>query len=100
VAQPREAIAAMRARIPQDPGDIKNIWRLAALASITALTGSALIALALAEGALDVDAAWAAAHVDEDWQMSQWGRDEIALARRDFRKTEFDAAAAVLRLTG
>ena len=30
--------------------------------------------------------------------MSQWGRDEIALARRDFRKTEFDAATAVLKL--
>jgi chaperone required for assembly of F1-ATPase len=98
VAQPSEAIAAMRARIPQDPGDIKNIWRLAALASITALTGSALIALALADGALDVEAAWAAAHVDEDWQMSQWGRDDVALARRDYRFAEMQAAALVLRL--
>jgi chaperone required for assembly of F1-ATPase len=98
VAQPSEAIAAMRARIPTDPDNIKNIWRLAALASITALTGSALIALALAEGALDVEAAWAAAHVDEDWQMSQWGRDEAALARRDYRFAEMQAAALVLRL--
>jgi chaperone required for assembly of F1-ATPase len=98
VAQPSEAIAAMRARIPTDPDNIKNIWRLAALASITALTGSALIALALAEGALDVEAAWAAAHVDEDWQMSQWGRDDVALARRDYRFAEMQAAAMVLRL--
>ena len=73
-------------------------WQLAAVSSITALTGSALLALALAEGALDAETAWAAAHVDEDWQMSQWGRDEIALARRAFRFAEMQAAATVLRL--
>jgi chaperone required for assembly of F1-ATPase len=98
VAQPAEAVAVMGARIPKDPDDIKNIWRLAALSSITALTGSALIALALADGALDVEAAWAAAHVDEDWQMSQWGRDELALARRAYRFAELQAAVTVLRL--
>jgi chaperone required for assembly of F1-ATPase len=92
VAQPKEAVAAMRSAIPGEP------WRLGALSLITALTGSALIALALAEGALDVEAAWAAAHVDEDWQMSQWGRDELALARRDYRLAEMQAAATVLRL--
>jgi len=92
VAQPREAIAAARATIPTDP------WRLGAVSSIVALTGSALLALALAAGAIEADAAWAAAHVDEDWQMSQWGRDEIALARRAFRRGEFDAAVAVLKL--
>lgn len=90
--QPPEAVAAARAVLSGD------FWVLAAVSSLTALTGSALIALALAHGAIAPDAAWAAAHVDEDWQMAQWGRDEIALARRDFRKSEFDAALAVLRL--
>ncbi len=47
---------------------------------------------------IDADAAWAAAHVDEDWQMSQWGRDELALERRAYRHAEFQAAVAVLRL--
>ena len=93
VAQPSEAIAAVRAAIPNE------LWRLGALSSITALTGSALLALALAEGLLDVDAAWAAAHVDEDWQMSQWGRDDLALARRDYRFAEMQAAALVLKHT-
>ena len=91
-AQPSEAIAAARAAIPTD------LWQLGAVASITALTGSALLALALAHEQLDADAAWAAAHVDEDWQMAQWGRDDIALARRAFRYTEMQAAAAVLAL--
>jgi chaperone required for assembly of F1-ATPase len=93
VAQPREAIAAARAAIPSD------VWRLGAVSSITTLTGSALLALALNAGAIEADAAWTAAHVDEDWQMSQWGRDEAALARRAHRRGEFDAAVAVLRLT-
>jgi chaperone required for assembly of F1-ATPase len=91
--QPGEAVAAMRACVPDEP------WRLAAVASITSLTGSALIALALAHGALDLETAWAAAHVDEDWQMEQWGRDEIALSCRAFRYGEMCAAAKVLELT-
>ncbi|HMF25147.1 MAG TPA: ATP12 family protein [Pseudolabrys sp.] len=94
VTQPGDAVAAARGAIPMEP------WQLAATSSITTLTGSALLALALARGALDADGTWAATHVDEDWQMSQWGRDELALERRAYRRTEFDAAVTVLRLAG
>ena len=66
------------------------------MSSITTLTGSALLALALAHGRLDAEAAWAAAHVDEDWQMTQWGRDEVALERRAYRQAELEAAVTVL----
>jgi chaperone required for assembly of F1-ATPase len=90
--QPAAAVAAASAAIPAD------VWRLAAVSSITSLTGSALLTLALAAGAHDADTIWAAAHVDEDWQMAQWGRDEEALARRALRHAEFDAAATVLEL--
>ena len=90
-AQPAEALAAARAGVPTEP------WRLGAVSSIASMTGSALIALALANEALDVEAAWAAAHVDEDWQMAQWGRDELALQRRAFREAELRAAEAVLK---
>ena len=68
------------------------------MSTITTLTGSALLALALASNAIEAEAAWDAAHLDEDWQMEQWGRDELALARRTFRRADFDAAATVLRL--
>jgi len=91
VAQPAETIAAMGAKIPADP------WRLGAVSTITTLTGSALLALALAEGALDADAVWAAAHVDEDWQRSQWGSDDAEIERRAYRYGEFGAAVTVLR---
>ena len=90
VAQPPDALAAARAAIPAEP------WRLGAVNAITTLTGSALIALAMAAGALAADAAWQAAHVDEDWNMAQWGRDDMAMARRDFHFAEFQAAATVL----
>jgi chaperone required for assembly of F1-ATPase len=90
VAQPQAALAAACAAIPQEP------WRLGAVHAITTLTGSALIALAMARGALSADAAWLAAHVDEDWNMAQWGRDDMAMARREFRFAEFQAAATVL----
>jgi len=89
-AQPSEAIAAARGAIPADP------WRLGAVSSITTLTSSALLALALMHGRLDVEAAWAAAHVDEDWQMAQWGRDDVALERRAYRQAELEAAVKVL----
>jgi chaperone required for assembly of F1-ATPase len=89
-AQPQASLAAARAAIPDEP------WRLGAVHAITTLTGSALIALAMARGALSADAAWQAAHVDEDWNIAQWGRDEMAMARRDFRSAEFQAAATVL----
>ncbi|HWM82432.1 MAG TPA: ATP12 family protein [Pseudolabrys sp.] len=88
--QPAEALVAARRAIPFDP------WRLGALSSMTTLTGSALIALAYAHGALTLENAWAAAHADEDFQMRQWGRDELALKRRAYRFAEMQAAAAVL----
>jgi chaperone required for assembly of F1-ATPase len=91
VAQPEQALAAVCAAIPRDP------WRLGAVHTVTTLTGSALIALALAKGLLSADEAWQAAHVDEDWNMEQWGRDELALERRACRFAELEAAALVLK---
>lgn len=96
-AQPPEAIAAARAALPADATNVKDVWRLGAIASITALTGSALLALALAHGQIDAGAVWLAAHADEDWQMEHWGRDDVALDRRAFRFGEFAAAADVLK---
>jgi chaperone required for assembly of F1-ATPase len=90
VAQPAAALKAAAAAIPTDP------WRLGAVHVITTLTGSALIALAVARSALSAEAAWQAAHVDEDWNMAHWGKDEMAMQRRAFRHADFAAAAAVL----
>ena len=91
VNQPPEALCAARAASPGDP------WRLGAVHAMTTLTGSALIALAVAQEALSVAQAWCAAHVDEDWNMELWGRDELALNARALRWAEFEAAGRVLQ---
>jgi chaperone required for assembly of F1-ATPase len=70
---------------------------VAALHVVTTLTGSALLALALHGGARDGEQVWSAAHVDEDFNAEQWGRDEEAATRRAVRRRDFDAAVAILR---
>lgn len=89
--QPEEAITAASGAIPADA------WRLGAAHSVMTLTGSALLALALANGAVSQEDAWRAAHVDEDWQMAQWGQDTLAMQRREHRLAEMKAAAAILK---
>ena len=73
-------------------------FRLTALHMLTTLTGSALIALAVAAGDLDPENAWTAAHVDEDWNVRQWGEDFEAKARRDRRHADFRVAVLALGL--
>jgi chaperone required for assembly of F1-ATPase len=91
VRQPDSAISAARAALPADP------WSISALHVVTTLTGSALLALALIGGVLDRDQVWAAAHVDEDWNIEKWGVDEEVAARRAARLVDFQAAADILK---
>jgi chaperone required for assembly of F1-ATPase len=93
--QPPEALAAMARAVAQWDEPLG----LAALHSATTLSGSAILALALAGGFLSADKAWAAAHVDEDFQIEVWGEDEEAMRQRAARRAEFDAAALVLAST-
>jgi len=92
VEQPRETIAVLGVHL----GQRAEPFRLACLHVITTLTGSALLALAVEGGALSPREAWAAAHVDEDWNAEQWGEDAEAAARRANREREMMAAARLL----
>jgi chaperone required for assembly of F1-ATPase len=94
VAQPEEAIAAIRRAV----GQVESPFALAALHVMTTLTGSVLIALAHASRAIDADQAWAAAHVDESYQEGLWGEDYEAMERRRRREADFRAASQVYRL--
>jgi chaperone required for assembly of F1-ATPase len=84
--QPPEALGAMEAAFAAT-----GKFGLAGLHNIMSLTGSALIALMFARGSLSAEAAWAAAHADEDYQIAQWGQDEEAAERRRRRHSEFIA---------
>lgn len=87
--------AALLARIRQALSPLAPL-PLAALHVATTLSGSALLALALMEGEMTVDAAWGAAFIDEDWNIEQWGEDQEAAALRASRRRDFDAAAVIL----
>lgn len=71
---------------------------LTAVHAMTTLMGSALLALAVQRRHLQADSAWEAAHVDEDWQIAEWGEDEEAARRRAQRRLEMEAAARMLAL--
>ncbi len=92
-AQPPATIArlgeAVAARSP---------WELAPLSPVVTITGSLILALALAQGAMTADEVWRAAECDEDWQAEQWGEDALAVQARESRKRDYDAAVAFLQL--
>lgn len=96
VEQPRGTIAVLGAHLARRADPL----RLAALHVMTSITGSALLALAVEARALDAEAAWLAAHVDEDWQAEQWGQDAEAVAHRAQRKRDMLAAIRLLEALG
>ena len=100
-AQPQAAVMAFRAAIRAYVGSgAAASFRLAALHAMTTLTGSCVIALAVAMGEFGVEAGFDAAQVDEDHQMRLWGDDAEALGRRERRLGEMRAAAQMSALVG
>jgi chaperone required for assembly of F1-ATPase len=96
IRQSEAAIEAVRPAIPTGTASAADAWRLGALSVMTTLSGSALLALGFASGHFLAEDIWNAAHVDEDWNLQQWGGDALALEQRTGRRKEFDAAAVVL----
>ena len=56
---------------------------------MTTLSGSALLALMIAEGAFGSGRRWEAATVEEAWQAEHWGRMPRLTARQPARAAEF-----------
>jgi len=92
--QPEESLAALGRHLAG-----MDAYVLTALHNMTTLSGSAVLAIAVAAGHLDQDNAWSVAHVDEDFQAEQWGEDEAAERRLQMRAAEFASACTFLRLS-
>ncbi|SET69109.1 ATP12 family chaperone protein [Oceanicella actignis] len=93
VAQPPASLAALRAAVAAlDP------FRMVAMHELTTITGSLILALAVLEGRLSADEAWALSRIDEEHQAELWGRDAEAEAAAARRKSDLDAAARLLAL--
>ncbi len=93
--------------VAQDPGAISaaraaavdlNPHALTVLYNLTTLTGSALLSLMLVGHRATAEQGWAASHVDEDYQIAEWGADDEAMARRAARRQDFDALMRMINL--
>jgi len=93
VEQPAEAIEGIRRAV----NAVTSPAALAALHVLTTLSGSALIALAVADGLLDAEAGFDAGEVDADFETEIWGEDDEATERRRFRLADFAAATRIIR---
>ncbi len=73
-------------------------FALTALHAATAACGSLIIALALLEGRVDAGEAFAAAQLDESFQIEAWGEDAEQAERRAALAADIKAAARFMAL--
>lgn len=92
-AQPVKTLSRLAAAIAAP-----TPFELAALSPIVTIGSSLVLALMLAEAAIDPDAVFDAAHLDELWQVELWGEDPVAAAMRAARRADFLRAAEFLKL--
>lgn len=98
-------VAAGIIHVPQPPATLARLrdavaaldaWTITGLTPLVTVTGSLVLGLALVEGAMDADAVWHAARIDDDWQVERWGEDDLATRTMLAHRAEFDAAVRFL----
>jgi chaperone required for assembly of F1-ATPase len=93
VAQPPASLAAFAAAVTSYPP-----FELAALHLATAACGSLVVALALIEGELDAEGAFAAAELDQSFEIERWGEDAEQMRRRAALKDDMVLAHRLIGL--
>ena len=93
VDQPEESLRRVR-----DAVAVHADLALSALYNLTHTAGSVIIALAVAEGRLSAEGAFAAAQVDELYQIERWGDDPLALKHREGVAKDIGASTRFLAL--
>lgn len=96
VEQPEGSLQAIEPRLQA----ITEPMALAALHVLTTISGSALIAIAVADGVLDAASGFVSGECDADYESGVWGMDEEAAERRANRLDDFSAATSLLRTFG
>jgi chaperone required for assembly of F1-ATPase len=91
IEQPPQGLAKLRDAIAAH-----DDFALAALHVMASITGSLVLALALAEGVINPAQAFQMSRLDEDYQAGQWGVDAEASARAQALAREMDVAMAFL----
>jgi chaperone required for assembly of F1-ATPase len=93
VAQPEEAVKKLHDAVAEH-----SDLGLSALYNLTHISGSLVVALAVAEGHLSAADAFAAAQLDEIYQIERWGEDPIATKRHEGIRHDIEAGARFLAL--
>jgi chaperone required for assembly of F1-ATPase len=93
VEQPADAVARLRESVATH-----SDLALSALYNLTHISGSLIVALAVAEGRLAAADAFAAAQLDELYQVERWGEDPIATKRHEGIRHDIEAGARFLAL--
>ena len=73
-------------------------WTLTALQAAVAALGSLYLGLALADGLLSSEEAFAASHLDETYQIEFWGDDDDAIGRREVLRNDVSSAGLFIEL--
>ena len=93
VEQPADAVARLH-----DAVATHSDLGLSALFNLTHISGSLVVALAVAEGRLAAADAFAVAQLDELYQVARWGEDPIATKRHEGIRHDIEASARFLAL--
>jgi chaperone required for assembly of F1-ATPase len=93
IEQPPASLAALAASVAAH-----DDFALAGLHAIAAITGSLVLALAVAAGRIGVAEAFALSRIDEAYQAERWGTDTQAEARAERLAHEMDRASALIAL--
>ncbi|OEJ68585.1 ATP12 family chaperone protein [Magnetovibrio blakemorei] len=103
------AVAAGIVPVAQDPSvhpalrahlTALDDWTLTAVAELVGISGSIVVGLAVHKGRLDADGALEVCHLDEDYQIERWGKDEEALTRRKNIAIDIHNATRFMQLLG
>lgn len=95
VTQDRDALSALAREVAR-----QSDFELAAFHDLVALSGSLVIALAVIEGVLSPQEAWALSRIEAHWQAELWGEDEEASAAAREKCDAFVHAARFHALCG
>jgi chaperone required for assembly of F1-ATPase len=92
--QPPEAVAALRRAV-----EGLNDLDLTSFQAAAAVTSSLSLGFALVRGRLSAAETFAAAHLDETYQIEQWGEDDLARERRAAIAAEIDGVGRFIAIT-
>ncbi|HUE64740.1 MAG TPA: ATP12 family protein [Rhizomicrobium sp.] len=94
IDQPAEALAALHRALERS-----DAFSLVALHVIASITGSAVLALAVADGLVSAENAFGLSRIDETYQAEKWGEDAQASRRARNLTQELDKAVELMAAT-